>query len=829
MSAQQNISPDASAPAPVQKRRRRPALACEQCRRRKVRCDRLLPCNHCSKSVDPEQCTYVPVHVPKQKKKQQAVPAATTHTVSIRPAIAIAPTPANSHCSTENTHPILRSSSASGPIFESGDTASTRWTESIQFLDEELEHQPESSVGEGNAEDEGEGPSTSDDVSRTRYFGRSHWMTGLGLLPIELDCIINPKSTKGELYTILGQCKTLGRRIKESRLQPISSNSLGTSINIPRATANCLLDLYISNLEPVFPILHIPSFRTEYERYWQEPILTPTVFRIQLQLVLALGACLLDDRFSYRSEATRWIYEAQLWAMLPPEKSRMTIAGIQTLTLLTLARSVCSTGHDSVWVSTGTLLRTAMFMGLHRDPSKLRKAGMSVFRSEMRRRLWFTILEFNLQSAFDASAAPGLAADDYDTLLPANLNDEELGSEKDGPLQDGRRNEGDGKKTRMSVAIALAKSIPLRLSLLQHANDFRGRQTYDETLRLNSELVQTCRTLSNTLEGLLRSQDGVEVTRFHASLVELMAYRCFHALHQPVILHSLSDPKYYFSQKMYIDGALKIAQVSGFVDKQGIKGNRASTGTSTAAVATSNGRITAGLELPMTIDPLLYGALGSTAHQKSSPEVLFQRLLTNGGGMFRNVPLHAVLGIILELASKWGDKAAVETNQLPGVHSTRDNDFTRLSSILVAAQVWTLSRIRAGETHIKSHYFLSCYLKHMFAIKDGADKAGLEESVATGAIETAKRCREELIAVAEAQGLSSEISEHGESIWDSPLPRQNDMTDSDLNVPDFDFTNTGVEAMGMDWMGDWAVDDMAEFANFSWGMDMNTTYRAPYM
>lgn len=49
--------------APREKKRRRPALACEQCRRRKVRCDRLKPCGPCSKT-EPSQCSYAPTHVP---------------------------------------------------------------------------------------------------------------------------------------------------------------------------------------------------------------------------------------------------------------------------------------------------------------------------------------------------------------------------------------------------------------------------------------------------------------------------------------------------------------------------------------------------------------------------------------------------------------------------------------------------------------------------------------------------------------------------------------------------------------------------------------------
>lgn len=41
------------------RKRRRPALSCEQCRRRKVRCDRNMPCGPCKKVYGSIECSYV--------------------------------------------------------------------------------------------------------------------------------------------------------------------------------------------------------------------------------------------------------------------------------------------------------------------------------------------------------------------------------------------------------------------------------------------------------------------------------------------------------------------------------------------------------------------------------------------------------------------------------------------------------------------------------------------------------------------------------------------------------------------------------------------------
>lgn len=51
---------DLSREASSEKRRRRPPLACVACRRRKVRCDRKLPCQNCVRARRATSCAYVP-------------------------------------------------------------------------------------------------------------------------------------------------------------------------------------------------------------------------------------------------------------------------------------------------------------------------------------------------------------------------------------------------------------------------------------------------------------------------------------------------------------------------------------------------------------------------------------------------------------------------------------------------------------------------------------------------------------------------------------------------------------------------------------------------
>ena len=51
---------------------------------------------------------------------------------------------------------------------------------------------------------------------------------------------------------------------------------------------------------------------------------------------------------------------------------------------------------------------------------------LPTLHTEIRRRLWYTILELVVQSSLDARMPPRISWDDFDTEIPSNVNDDEL-------------------------------------------------------------------------------------------------------------------------------------------------------------------------------------------------------------------------------------------------------------------------------------------------------------------------------------------------------------------------------------------------------------------
>jgi hypothetical protein len=206
---------------------------------------------------------------------------------------------------------------------------------------------------------------------------------------------------KTELYTAVAKIKQMARIIKASRLsQPSISREVIDSVP-PKEICDRLVECYIRTFEGVFRVLHVPSFRKDYEAYWTGSIPEKPSLILKMLLVFAIGVPFYDgpDQPLLRSASAKWIQAATQWLSGPHTKSRLNMAGLQIQILTLIARQVSNVDGDHIWIPAGSLLRAAMHLGLHRDPSHFGK--ISLYHCEMRRRLWATVLEVTAQSSLD--------------------------------------------------------------------------------------------------------------------------------------------------------------------------------------------------------------------------------------------------------------------------------------------------------------------------------------------------------------------------------------------------------------------------------------------
>ncbi|OJJ69051.1 hypothetical protein ASPBRDRAFT_183496 [Aspergillus brasiliensis CBS 101740] len=393
-------------------------------------------------------------------------------------------------------------------------------------------------------------------VSKTRVFGQGHWMTtfsmteGLSSMqPIMglYDTIIR-NTNHGPLDAIadkIAQCKRLARSIKSQRP---SRSSLPTKIYQSFPSSDVILELarlYFATFESCYRILARESFMTHCQTYLNNPEPTDSCIVLQILLVIAIAGPLHQDsnvRIEVASKAGMWIHTAQTWLSAPLEKSRLTLKGVQVHCLLLLARQVNQVGADLIWISTGALMRIAMQMGLHQDPNCLSEVDPT--DKELRRRLWYTILELNLQASLDSGMLPMIATGDWNTEPPSDHN---LDLEADG--------EEIAADKSTNFQTILSKSIPLRLHAARLINNLQEEPAYEEVLEVGKELASACRDISVTLD---QFDSASPLDQFASSFCTHLIRRFTLCLHYKFALKARANPLYSHSRKAGVEAALDI-------------------------------------------------------------------------------------------------------------------------------------------------------------------------------------------------------------------------------------------------------------------------------
>ncbi|KAJ3563142.1 hypothetical protein NPX13_g8305 [Xylaria arbuscula] len=265
---------------------------------------------------------------------------------------------------------------------------------------------------------------------KTRLFGKTHWVHSLEQFHILSQMQSKPYSVvdgaQGLYNGPMLEAACARRRAKNHGAKLLQEPMPGLRDSIPaRSICDQALDGYLRTFEPMFRILHVPSFMRQYESYWTEPRLAQTEFLMKFTMVITVGGIFLADRSiakDIKHTARNWVYAVQWWLTGPTERDAMSIDGIQVFCLLLLARQTSSLGGTAS-IITEALSKLSFTLGLHVDP---RIHAVSPFESELRRRLWLTVLELATINSLNSTLPLLLYTGDYRVPLPSNVADSQL-------------------------------------------------------------------------------------------------------------------------------------------------------------------------------------------------------------------------------------------------------------------------------------------------------------------------------------------------------------------------------------------------------------------
>jgi len=200
-----------------------------------------------------------------------------------------------------------------------------------------------------------------------------------------------------------------------------------------------LSEKYLVNLETVLRVVHIPTFRKQISEIqaWRSSAgttLPPHIHEsilAQLLSVISISAR-LSDSTDFRS-AVQQLSEEQIarpnnlvqkWLDGLKGKERLHMDALRAQTLLLIAQSIKQASSQALWKEAGTLVRTAMTMGFHRDPET--SPGLPPFEKEQRRKLWQTIVELDLQYSLALGMPTAVQSSDYNSNPLLHVDDDRL-------------------------------------------------------------------------------------------------------------------------------------------------------------------------------------------------------------------------------------------------------------------------------------------------------------------------------------------------------------------------------------------------------------------
>ncbi|KAI2615139.1 hypothetical protein GGR54DRAFT_632397 [Hypoxylon sp. NC1633] len=430
------------------RKRQRVRLSCLECRRRKLSCSRELPCDRCIKSGTPDRCTYESrpgsVSFPAVEKTSVVPPTApVTYGAEIRrPSV----NPPAQRREVEPT--VLRDAARDHDRIRrlELEVAQLRGTLSKQASVDGSTIVTSPSTLKESVKDGQSVPSNPSFTPRnwgcetreyqflrghdfkTKYFGPHNAWSSLQ----ELTGIFHfMRETAEEWLKPLNIQKKDRRKRKEDREKKFSESDMVLESLLPsKDETDSLVAVYLDQFEQLHRILHIPTFKTEYETFW-DPSKTKTAsFTVLLLSMISVSSCLdmqasskfVGVKSSSIQMAEKWIKACDEWHNRQSMKHRKLVH-YQISCLLYLAKRVNTIKKKRFWTTSGTMIRDGLNVGLHQDPDHV-TAKISPYFAEMRRRLWSTMVEFDVQASFDQGLPTLLGSVHNDADAPKNIDDE---------------------------------------------------------------------------------------------------------------------------------------------------------------------------------------------------------------------------------------------------------------------------------------------------------------------------------------------------------------------------------------------------------------------
>jgi Fungal Zn(2)-Cys(6) binuclear cluster domain/Fungal specific transcription factor domain len=361
--------------------RNRELRACTECRKRKLKCDRQLPCASCTRRNEATSCVYERNFEGLQSEHGRRLQA---------------------EAKLEHLEQLVQELSQSRQTFANHDGM----TPSANTVQRDRDELPNDSLYNGATH----WSAMLEDIEELRTAIREH---------DDIDgADIDLSSDEGdETGLVFGATKPLSFQQVLSQFLPL------------RHEADRLVAAYFRAKAVAAPFIHTAHFSRLYRLFWDNPSTASPLWTSILFSILDIATRTLSTSSGAstgeNSKANRFA-TAAAHCLAVGEYYRPQRFAVEALLLY--AQSKCLTSVDIspvVAILFGTLARLATIMGYHRDADGSRE-GISAFEGEMRRRTWSLCMQLDMLVSFQLGLPSNIQFPTWDTRPPTNLLDSDF-------------------------------------------------------------------------------------------------------------------------------------------------------------------------------------------------------------------------------------------------------------------------------------------------------------------------------------------------------------------------------------------------------------------
>lgn len=584
---------DQHAPA---RKRQRVRLSCFECRRRKLSCSRELPCDRCLKSGTPERCSYEsrggPTAGPVGERGSFApfAPSAVSFSPEPRRPVASQPTArpavdatvvrdvARDHERIQKLELEVTQLKAALSKQTSVD-GSTVVASPSTLKDGQKDTPPVPAPAEaihgpyphGCPGDGLEFKFIKGHNFKTRYFSPyNSWSSVKELTGISPFM----QEAAAEWLRPLNISNKDRKKRKEDREKKFEESDPTMEALLPsKEETDALVTIYLDQFEQIHRILHIPSFKSEYAAFWDPTVRRTAAFTVLVLAMISVANCLdmqaankfVGVKSSSFKLAEKWIKACDGWFDSQSQKHRRLIH-YQIACVSYLAKRVNIIKKKRFWMTAGAIIREGITLGLHQDPEHM-GTKMMPYWQEMRRRLWATMVEFDVQASFDQGLPTLMSQVSNNADAPRNIDDDGFDEEslelpESRPASD---------YTSSSYQHLSRQSLSLRLELNRILTGPLPKPDWDQAIRYSELISQEIDALPEWDLDTGKGPESSHKPIIAHTLLHLQLRQYLLPLFQPFLKLRKYNSKYQLAEFLYYNAARDIVLMHDRLFQKGIR------------------------------------------------------------------------------------------------------------------------------------------------------------------------------------------------------------------------------------------------------------------